>query len=171
MSRDRAGLMRIAAGVRRLTAAIAMAGGLLALAVATLVVISVLGRWLFSTPIEGDFEFVKMATAIAVFCYLPYAQMRRENIMVDTFTTRLPPRARHLLDAFWDLAYAGFAGLIAYGLAYGAILAARSGESTMQLQIVIWPAIAISAVLAVLLALAALLSAVEMMGEQAGERL
>ena len=34
-----------------------------------------------------------MATAIAVFAYLPYTQARRGNIMVDTFTSWLP-RAR-----------------------------------------------------------------------------
>jgi len=166
MPHDQAGLMQFAALVRRLTALVAVFGGMLALAVAVLVVVSVLGRWLFNTPIEGDFEFVKMATAIAVFSYLPYAQMRRENIMVDTFTTRLPARMRRLLDAFWDMAYAAFAGLIAYGLAYGAMQAARSGESTMQLQIVIWPAIAVSAVLAALLTLTAILSAAELLGER-----
>ncbi|MGL4440449.1 MAG: TRAP transporter small permease subunit, partial [Bosea sp. (in: a-proteobacteria)] len=102
--------------IERLTGPVAIFGGLLALAVAALVVVSVLGRWLFSMPVEGDFEFVKMATAIGVFAYLPYTQARRGNIMVDTFTGWMGEVAQNRLDAFWDLAYAAFMALCAYGL-------------------------------------------------------
>jgi hypothetical protein len=34
-----------------------------------------------------------MATAIAIFAFLPYRQARRGNIVVDTFTSGLPERA------------------------------------------------------------------------------
>ena len=104
--------------IERLTARVAALGGALALAIAGLVVVSVLGRWLFSSPVEGDFEFVKMATAIAVFAYLPYTQARRGNIMVDTFTSRLSARTQARLDVGWDLAYAAFMALCCWGLAF-----------------------------------------------------
>ncbi len=138
---------------------VAISGGLLALGVASLVSISVLGRYLFSSPIEGDFEFVKMATALAVFCCLPYTQVQRGNIMVDSLTTGLPARGRALLDALWDLVYAGVAALMAHGLATGALEALNSRETTMQLQLLVWPAISICALLALLLVLSALISA------------
>ncbi len=150
--------------VERLTGLVAIAGGLLALAVAGLVVVSILGRWLFSQPVEGDFEFVKMATAVAVFAYLPYTQARRGNIMVDTFTQRLPPRLRDGLDAVWDLAFAGFMGLCAYGLALGALDARHTGETTMQLQLAVWPAIALACVLCVLLVITSLATALRLIG-------
>jgi TRAP-type C4-dicarboxylate transport system permease small subunit len=137
--------------IERLTGPVAIFGGLLALAVAALVVVSVLGRWLFSMPVEGDFEFVKMATAIGVFAYLPYTQARRGNIMVDTFTGWMGQAARNRLDAFWDLAYAAFMALCAWGLFTGARDALRTGETTMQLQLAVWPAIALCAVLCLLL--------------------
>lgn len=137
--------------IERLTGPVAIFGGLLALAVAGLVVVSVLGRWLFSMPVEGDFEFVKMATAIGVFAYLPYTQARRGNIMVDTFTGWMGQGARDQLDAFWDLAYAAFMGLCTWGLLLGARDALRTGETTMQLQLAVWPAIALCAALCLLL--------------------
>ena len=49
--------------------------------------------------IPGDFELVQMATALAVFAFLPLCQAHRGNIIVDTFTTRLPRRVRNALDA------------------------------------------------------------------------
>jgi TRAP-type C4-dicarboxylate transport system permease small subunit len=142
-----------------MTTAVAVTGGLLALAMAALVLTSVLGRWLFNAPIEGDFEFVKMATAIGVFTYLPYTQLKRGNIMVDTFTTWAGPRTCRLLDAFWDLVFASVMGLCALGLFVGAREAMRSGETTMQLQLIMWPAIAVAAVLCLLLSITALMTA------------
>ena len=49
---------------------------------------SVLRRWLFSTPIPGDFELAQIGTAVAVFAFLPYCQVVRGNIVVDTFTAQ-----------------------------------------------------------------------------------
>jgi TRAP-type C4-dicarboxylate transport system permease small subunit len=153
--------------VDRVIGWIAIGGGFLALAVAVLVTASVLGRWLFGKPIEGDFEFVKMATAIAVFSFLPYTQIQRGNIMVDTFTTRLPERGRAAIDALWDLTFAGVAMLMAHGLFTGAGEALRNRESTMQLQILIWPAIALCAVLATVLVISSLISAARLLRRRA----
>jgi hypothetical protein len=161
----------------RLSGAVAVLGGLLALATALLVVTSVLGRWLAGMPwarnladalgialgpVNGDFEMVQMATAVAVFTFLPYAQARRANIVVDTFTTGLPPRTRAWIDAFWDLVYACMMGLLASALVVGTLEHYRSGETTMLLQIIVWPAIAISTALLFLLTGVAVATAVRL---------
>jgi Tripartite ATP-independent periplasmic transporters, DctQ component len=163
--------------VERLSGTIAILGGLLSLAMATLVVISVLGRWLAGMdwaravadrlgitlgPINGDFEMVQIATALAIFAFLPYAQARRANIVVDTFTGMLPRRATAIIDAFWDLVYAGVMGVLAAALIAGALDHYRSGQTTMLLQIIIWPAIALSAVLLMLLTCVALATALRL---------
>ncbi len=150
--------------IERITGNVAMLGGLLALGVALLVVCSVLGRWLFGTPIEGDFEFVKMATAIAIFAYLPYTQARRGNIIVDTFTSWLPKRAVDLIDAFWDFCYLIFMTFCATGLVAGTAEAFKSRETTMQLQLLVWPVIAVCAALCILLAITALVTAMRLIG-------
>jgi TRAP-type C4-dicarboxylate transport system permease small subunit len=149
--------------IERLTSIVAVLGGCLALAVAALVVTSVLGRWLFSHPIEGDFEFVKMATAVAVFSYLPYTQARRGNIMVDTFTGWLPVRARNVIDAFWDLCFAAAMAFCAFGLLRGTLDALASRETTMQLQIIVWPVIGVCCLLAVLCAATSVMTALRLL--------
>ena len=127
-------------------------GGVLALGVATLVVVSVLGRWLFYLPVRGDFELVRIATACAVFAYLPYTQARRANIMVDTFTQRLPRRVRDAIDAFWDLVFAACMAACAYGLYLGTFDARENYETTSELQLQMWPFILLCAALCALLA-------------------
>ena len=145
--------------IERVTGSVAILGGLLALAVALLATASVMMRWIFNEPIDGDFEYVKMATAVAVFTYLPYTQARRGNIMVDTFTGWMSERARNMLDAVWDLVYAGFMGFCAYALVFGTFATYRSGETTMQRQLILWPSIALATALCMLLTLTALVTA------------
>ncbi len=154
--------------VEAVTGMVAMLGGLMTLAVALLATTSILLRWLAGMPIDGDFEYVKMATAIAVFAYLPYTQARRGNIMVDTFTNWLPQRLRDFLDAFWDLLFAVLMTYLAFCLANGTLGMWRSGETTMQRQIALWPSIAICTALAGLVAVTALLTAARLLRAQAG---
>ena len=90
---------------------------------AGLVVVSVIGRRFFNSPVNGDFELVSMGAAIAVFTFLPYTQARRGNILVDTFTSWLPARTNQLIDAFWDLVYAGTMGFLAVCLIDGTLRA------------------------------------------------
>lgn len=148
--------------VEGLTGRVAVLGGLLALAVAVLATTSVVMRWLFSAPIDGDFEYVKMATAVAVFAYLPYTQARRGNIMVDTFTAWLPQRVRDIVDAFWDIVFALLMAYLTYCLVHGTLGVYRSGETTMQRQLVIWPSIALCTALAALVVVTALATALRL---------
>jgi len=147
--------------LERLSGLVAVLGGLLSLCIALLVVASVIGRWLFAQPINGDFEYVKMGTAIAVYCALPYCQALRGNIVVDTFTNRLSPRVNELIDAFWDLVYAGMMALLTLCLTNGTLDYVRSGETTMMTQVVVWPAIAACTLLSALLTCVALATAVQ----------
>jgi TRAP-type C4-dicarboxylate transport system permease small subunit len=137
--------------IGRATRAVAILGGCLSIATATLVTVSVLGRWLGFGSINGDFELVQMGVALSVFCFLPLSQARRGNIMVDTFTTWLPARVQRAIDAFWDFVYAGFMALIAWCLMNGARDAVASGLNSTMLGVPLWPVFAATVVLVVLL--------------------
>ncbi len=145
--------------VDRVAAALAIAGGALSLGVAVLVTVSVARRWLGFQPVPGDFEFVQMATAVAVFAFLPYCQARRGNIAVDTFTGWLPARGNALIDAAWDLVYAATMALIAWCLFDGASDMYRNGTTTMVLGLAVWPAVAICMALAAALAITSCITA------------
>ena len=92
-------------------------------------------------PVNGDFEMVQMATAIAIFTFLPYCQARRGNIVVDTFTSWLPRRALNAcIDAVLGPRLRRHDGLLAACLVVGTLEHYRSGQTTMLLQIIVWPA-------------------------------
>lgn len=144
------------------TRTLAVLGGLVMLAAAVMVTVSVLLRWLFRSGVQGDFEMVQIATAVAVFAFLPYCQIRRGNVFVDTFTLRTPGWLNRNLDRLWDLVYAGFALLIGWRLMAGGIDAISSRTSSMVLAIPIGWAIAAASLMALFLALVAVTSALRL---------
>lgn len=145
------------------TAALAMAGSLLVIAVALIVVTSVVRRWLTDDVIFGTVEIVEIATALAVFTFLPLCQARRGNVVVDTFTTGLTPRTRDRVDAFWDLVYAAVAALIAWQLLQGARDTIASRTTSMMLGLPTGYAIGACALMAALLSLVAVATALRLL--------
>ena len=149
------------------TRPLAIAGGLLMLATAAMVTVSVLLRWLASSSVAGDIELVQIATAVSVFSFLPICQARRGNIMVDTFTSRLPRSVVNSLDALWDMVYAVFAAIIAWRLLIGAYEAVTNYSVSMMLALPIGWVIGLCAVMAAFLAVVAVATALGLLRSEA----
>lgn len=132
--------------VAALAGLLAFAGGVVLLGVAFLTTVSVLLRWLAGGPVKGDFELVSLGSGLAVLGFLAYGTLMRANILVDTFTGRLPRRVNDLMDAVWALVWAGCMLVLAERMAVGAAEALASGTRTIGLLgVPIWWAIAIGA--------------------------
>ena len=110
----------------RASHAAALFGGSLMLAAGMLIVVSIATRWFLAASIPGDVELIQAATAVAAFAFLPFGQLNRSNIVVDTFTQRLPERVRNGIDAFWDIVYAAAAVILSWRLSVAAFDAIRS---------------------------------------------
>ena len=125
----------------RLSRLLAMLGGALLLAITALVVLSVSGRaliWAGLAPIPGDFELVEAATALAVFCFLPWCQLERGHVSVDVFADRLGPRLNAALAVLFDLAMTAVAGFILWRLWAGMQDKMQYNETTYILQFPVW---------------------------------
>lgn len=145
--------------IEHATVGLAFAGGCLVVVFALIVTVSVIRRWLTSEGVPGDFELVQTGLAIAIFAFLPLCQLHNANIMVDTFTTRLPMRAQAALDGFWAFVYAVVAFLIAWRTILGAGDTIASGTTSMVLGLPIGWAMVAAALFALWLALVALVTA------------
>lgn len=112
--------------------------GMIILAVAATVSVSVLMRHIGVGGIRGDFELVEIGCGIAAFLFLPLCQRKGNHVMVDIFTTALPHRTRNILDQIWEIAFGLVWVLIAWRLAYGLhdMLAYR--DHSMLLRIPTW---------------------------------
>ncbi len=138
---------------------LAVLGGLVLVAISLVAVVSILGRWLFSAPLPGDYELAQLAAAVSVATFLPYCQMRGGHVLVDFFTARSSPRVKGWLDFVGSLVLAAVAAVLAWRTTLGMVELRATGEMTMILSIPTWLAYIPMVPSFALLALAALYSA------------
>ncbi len=139
--------------------ALALAGGLILLALIGLSAWSVAGRWLADAPLQGDFELVQLGCAACVSAFLPLCQMEKGHVIVDFFTLKAGPGTRAVLDAFGNLLLGGVGALVAWRLALGMASVREAGETSMILDLPIWMAYAPMILSFAVLALAGLYTA------------
>ena len=80
-------------------------GSLVLVLIAVMSVASIIGRALSGLglgPVPGDFELVEAGTALAVFCFLPWAHLKRGHAVVDMLWGSYPPTMRRVLDILAD---------------------------------------------------------------------
>ena len=129
---------RVSALLRLSSQTLAVLGCLALIGIAITTVLSVAGRVLFSSPIQGDVELVQLAGAVGIACFLPYTQWQGGNIIVDFFTARASDATRRRLDAFGAIALGAVAALVAWRTAAGAMAAWDNEETSMLMAIPVW---------------------------------
>lgn len=137
--------------------AMALVGGLVLIALITLVCVSIMGRALNGVlhgmgdlalaktlldlgigPVTGDFELVEAGMAFAIFAFLPLCQITGAHASVDIFTSKLPPWGLRVLKAAIEILFATVLVIIALQLYEGTQSKMRSGQTTFLLQFPIW---------------------------------
>lgn len=122
----------------RLCKLLAIASGLALLVMAVLSLRSIVGRTLFDSALQGDYELVQMLSAIAVAMALPYANWIGGHVIVDFFTAKAPPRANALMDMVAHLLMALFSAVLAWRLGIGMWDLRGNHDASMMLNIPTW---------------------------------
>ena len=134
-------LARLDQGVTVLAKGLALAGGLVLIALIVLTSMSIAGRYLIPFgfgPVPGDFERVDMGGAFAVFCFLPWCQLRRGHVSVDLIKPILSARVNAALDLVAACGMALVAIILTWRLGLGLADKFRYGETTLILQVPVW---------------------------------
>ncbi|MCW9033250.1 MAG: TRAP transporter small permease [Alphaproteobacteria bacterium] len=124
--------------INSLCKGLALGGGLVLFLLSVMTVISVAGRFLFDTPIPGDFELIEIGCSAAVFAFLPYCHLHGGNIMVDVVTMKLSRSWQLRLESFGSLVFAVIATILVWRMYIGGVDMKGSGEETMVLMIPRW---------------------------------
>lgn len=114
-----------------------LAGALVSLMVA-ITVVSILGRETIGRTMTGDFELVGLATGAAVGLFMPLCQYHRNNIVVDFFTAKAPPRFNAALDRIGAFLLALTCALLAWRAALGGLSSWQSNTTTTLLGVPEW---------------------------------
>lgn len=143
-------------------------GGVLAL-LALLSVFSIAGRALSGSglglgPVPGDFELVEAGTALAVFCFLPWAHLKRGHATVDLFWRLYPRSMQRVLNVLADALMLAVWLLLVWRMGVATGDYRSNGEVSFILQMPVWYGYAASLVPAALGCVAYLWRLLETLG-------
>ena len=124
-----------------LTYWLALLGGLVLCAMALVTTVSVSGRYFFNSPITGDFELIGMGTGIAVFAFLPFCQLMRENVIVDFFLSHTSKRFQSFFDFLGNLIYGLIITLMTWRTPIGMRKASRTSRTANPIPTISSPVI------------------------------
>lgn len=113
-----------------------------------LVAFDVLGRYLFDSPFTGTFDSIEMMMAVVVFCSLAYCTLVEGHVRVDVILSRLPQRAKSILNVITFIPSVFIVALIAWRLGDRAwtIVMNLPGPATPTIDIPHWPFIILATI-------------------------
>lgn len=121
-----------------LSKGMAIAGGLVFVALVVMSIVSIVGRKLASAPVPGDVELLQVCSAFASSAFFAYCHLNHGDVKVDFFTHNMKASRIHFLDACGSLLVGLFGALIAWRAGAGALSIKESGETTMILGWPLW---------------------------------
>jgi len=148
---------------------VAIAGGLVFVALVVMSIVSIVGRKLFGFVVPGDVEVLQMGAAFASAAFFAYCHMIHGDVKVDFFTHNLAPRKVALLDAVGSLLIGLFGALIAWRTAVGALSLREVHETSAILGWPVWVAQALMVPSFMLMSVAGFYMCVHLLGLAMGK--
>lgn len=116
----------------------AILAGLLMTAITLVTCASLIGRNTIGVTLMGDYELTAVTAGAAVALFLPWAQLRRGNIIVDFFTAKVSDGVNAVLDRFGALVLALVMLLLGWRTVVGCLNAYEAQTTTMMLGFPEW---------------------------------
>jgi len=98
----------------RLTRWLGLASSIAVMVITVAIVADVLGRSIWTTPLDGASEFAVSALIVVVYFGFAAAQRSDSNFRVDMLIRLLPPLAQDVLEVLWRLIAVAVIGLLAW---------------------------------------------------------
>ncbi len=124
----------------KLESGLNLLGGIVIFLLIFLATANVLGRWLFDMPINGYIDWVEQSMAFMAFLGIAYTQRLGGHIRMDMLVSRLHGARLWLVELFSALLML----LVTLALIYGSYLhfwrAYSIGDSSLDIDLPVWPA-------------------------------
>lgn len=127
--------------VYRISRVLAYIGAGVLAALALISVVSIAGRALTGLglgPVPGDFELVETGTALAVFCFMPWCNLKRGHAEVDLLWRAYPRALRRALASFADALLLVVWALLVWRMGVAMLDYRANGETGFILRMPVW---------------------------------
>lgn len=116
----------------------AILAGVLLTVITLITCVSLIGRNTIGLTLVGDYELTAFTAGAAIALFLPWCQLKRENIIVDFFTSKASSGATALMDRFGALLLAMLMLLLTWRTTVGGISAYETQTTSMMLGFPEW---------------------------------
>jgi len=133
----------VARVLHRAASWLAMAGGFVFCALIVMSLFSIVGRKLFSSPVQGDVELMQMGAAVGAAAFLPLCELHDNHIKVDALTSWMGGPARAALDTVAHLMLTVAVAAITWRTGMAVRDAMSYGEVSTLLSVPVWQPVAL----------------------------
>lgn len=99
----------------------------------------VLGRQLFDVPVPGYIDFVELSMATFAFLGIAYCQREGGHVRMDLFVKMIKGRSHWVVELTSTLLPLALVGVLVYYSWDHFMRAYDSGDSTIDMELVVWP--------------------------------
>lgn len=141
----------------KLESLLTLMGGIVILLLVFLATANILGRWIFSLPVNGYVDWVEQAMAFLAFLGISYTQREGGHIRMDILVTHLHGRLLWTMELLSTLIMLAITLVLIYGSFLHFLRAYTIGDSSLDINLPTWPAKLVVPVSLTILALRLLL--------------
>lgn len=137
---DKSTLSRLDRLYFKLEKLLTLVGGLVILLLVLLAVTNVLGRWMFDLPVNGYIDWVEQAMAFMAFLGIAYTQRLGGHIRMDIVVGLLKGRLLWCVELISTTVMFLLTLILAYGSYLHFLRAYTIGDSSLDIDLPVWPA-------------------------------
>jgi C4-dicarboxylate transporter DctQ subunit len=117
-----------------------LAGGIVIFLLVFLATTNVLGRWIFSLPVSGYIDWVEQSMAFFAFLGIAFTQREGGPSRMDMLVGRIQGRPLWITELLSVILMLGVTLVLIYGSFLHFLRAYQIGDSSMDINLPIWPA-------------------------------
>ena len=133
-------LSRIDRWFFKLESLLTLLGGIVIFLLVLLATTNVLGRWIFSMPVSGYIDWVEQAMAFFAFLGIAYTQREGGHIRMDMLVGHLHGRALWFVELLSTLLMLAITLILVAGSYLHFQRAYQIGDSSLDINLPVWPA-------------------------------
>ncbi|MCK4709086.1 MAG: TRAP transporter small permease [Gammaproteobacteria bacterium] len=141
----------------KLESVLTLIGGIVIFLLVFLATANVLGRWIFSLPISGYIDWVEQAMAFFAFLGIAFTQREGGHIRMDMLVGHIHGRPLWVTEFISTLLMLFITLILIYGSFLHFLRAYQIGDSSLDINLPVWPAKLVVPVALTVLALRLLL--------------
>lgn len=124
----------------KLESVLTLLGGIVIFLLVFLATANVLGRWIFSTPVDGYIDWVEQAMAFFAFLGIAYTMREGGHIRMDILVGHIHGRFLWFVELLATLLILGTTLVLIYGSYLHFYRAYNIGDSSLDINLPTWPA-------------------------------